>query len=141
MPEAGGEGTLRLDPEGQVVRSILAAAKRFPRFEFNEHRDWLLWHLADLAKNGRKERHRLRATESLLRLNPEFAQPALSGDHPTVINVAIFSSDATRLPSQANGGAIRVVSSQGDGPRDHGVGSEGRRQYVGGALGDGDARQ
>lgn len=59
---------------------------------------------------------------------------------PPVIHVLIVNSEAARLPVEDNGGAIRVVSSEGASAGDPLPGREGRRQDVGGPVGDGDAR-
>ena len=59
---------------------------------------------------------------------------------PPVINVLIVNSEAAGLAAQTNGGAVRVVSSEGNGAGDSVPGRPGRRQDVGGVVGDGDAR-
>ena len=59
---------------------------------------------------------------------------------PVTLNVLIVSSEAARLAAQTNGGAVRVVSSQGNVAGDPVPGRTGRRQDASGALGDGDAR-
>ena len=68
---------------------------------------------------------------------PKWSPAPLS---PPVINVLIVNSEAAGLAAQTNGGAIRVVSSEGNGAGDSVSGRAGRRQDVGGAVGDGDAR-
>ena len=68
---------------------------------------------------------------------PKWSPAPLS---PPVINVLIVNSEAAGLAAQTNGGAIRVVSSEGNGAGDSVPGRPGRRQDVGGVVGDGDAR-
>ena len=68
---------------------------------------------------------------------PKWSPAPLS---PPVINVLIVNSEAAGLAAQTNGGAIRVVSSEGNGAGDSVSGRAGRRQDVGGVVGDGDAR-
>ena len=55
------------------AETLLSAAKRYPRYDFSDLRDFDLWALQHLATHGRHERTRLRAREVLARLNPEFA--------------------------------------------------------------------
>ena len=59
---------------------------------------------------------------------------------PVTLNVLIVSSEAARLAAETNGGAVRVVSSQGDGAGDSVPGRSGRRQDASGTVGDDHAR-
>lgn len=107
MGEQGDELTpWQTDLEGQVVRSILASAKQFPVWQHDVHRDWLLWQLAIIAKTDQSARHRLRATEALLRFNPEFSPQDVAhlADHkPLNVSITVVTESHARDSIHPNG--------------------------------------
>ena len=59
---------------------------------------------------------------------------------PPVINVLIVNSETAGQQAQEDRRSIRVVSSEGNGAGDPVPGGAGRREDLGGVVGDGDAR-
>lgn len=54
------------------ARSVLAAAKKFPRYEFADLRDLHLWRLEHVAQYAKSARLRVKVQQFLLGLSPEF---------------------------------------------------------------------
>ena len=96
------------DEAQSLARSVLAAVKKYPEWHTSEHRDWIMWSLADIAINGRTERHRLRAREALA----DRADPVpRAADVPREVVVAVnigFTEQRPDAQPQLPAGSLEI---------------------------------
>ena len=99
------------------------------------------WDRVAKVINARDDKNALTACEIVLKRTDPIPRAPEDEPGPRTINVVIVSSSDAQRGSATDGRDIRVVS----GPRNGSAGDrvlrvEGRREDVGGAVGDGDAR-